>query len=196
MEKKTGVRYGVRNVYLAWFDEAEDKFETPVALPGCRALKTSPEGDTKKWYADDTVYFIGRANNGYSGELELAKFALKIMADAQGWTYDEATGVLYEIGGNVVVKPFALLFEVEGDLINTRFCYYNCTLDRPEHEWGTTEDEVEPTTEKCGISIDPYMIGETPYIKAMCELSATNASTFDNWFKSVNLPTATNSVAG
>ena len=144
-------RYGVRNVYLAWFDEAEDKFETPVALPGCRALKTSPEGDTKKWYADDTVYFIGRANNGYSGELELAKFALKIMADAQGWTYDEATGVLYEIGGNVVVKPFALLFEVEGDLTNTRFCYYNCTLDRPEHEWGTTEDEVEPTTEKLSL---------------------------------------------
>ena len=44
MEKKTGVRYGVRNVYLAWFDEAEDKFETPVALPGCLCLVDDVEG--------------------------------------------------------------------------------------------------------------------------------------------------------
>lgn len=190
-KKGKGVRYGIRNVHVAWYDEEQATFGTPFALPGCRTLKTSPEGDTKKWFADDVVYYIGRANNGYTGELEMAKIALQIMAEAQGWEYDETNDVMFEVtGGDVAAKPFALLFEVEGDESNTRFCYYNCTLDRPEHEWGTTEDGIEPTTEKVGLSIDPLSIGEKGYVKAMAELTEKNQAVFDKWFKQVHMPTA------
>lgn len=190
-KKGKGVRFGIRNVHVAWYDDATGEFEIPFALPGCRTLKTSPEGDTKKWFADDVVYYIGRANNGYSGELEMAKIALQIMAEAQGWEYDDVNDVMYELsGGDVSVKPFALLFEVEGDESNTRFCYYNCTLDRPENEWSTIEDGIEPTTEKVGVSIDPFPIGEKSYVKAMAELTEKNQAIFDKWFKQVHMPNA------
>ncbi|MFR7403495.1 MAG: major tail protein, partial [Coriobacteriaceae bacterium] len=115
-----GVRYGVRNVHVAWFDEETEQYGIPLALPGCRSIKTSPEGDTKKWFADDTVYYVGRANNGYTADLEMAKVALEVMAAAQGWELDPETGVLYEVtDGEEVNKPFALLYEVEGDVTNT-----------------------------------------------------------------------------
>lgn len=185
-----GVRYGVRNVHIAFLDETEGTYESPIALPGCRSLSTSPEGDTNKWFADDIVYFIARKNNGYTGELELTKFDLQVMAEAQGWEYDEENDILYEVvGGTTQPRKFALLFEVEGDLSNTRFCYYNVTLDRPEHEWATTEDETEPTTETCGISIDQLLVGDKGYIKAMAELTEKNAEKWNSWFKSVEKPT-------
>lgn len=200
MKKNKGVRYGVRNVHLAWYDQETSTFETPIAMPGCRALSTSPEGDTQKWFADDIVYYIGRANNGYTGELELAKFDLSIMAAAMGWIMDNRDILFETTGNNEIQKPFALLYEVEGDVTNTRFCLYNCTLDRPEHEWSTVEDEIEPTTETCGLSIDPLMIGDIGYIKAMCELTEKSQATFDSWFKEVVMPdpaaTASEKVAG
>lgn len=162
-KKSKGVRYGVRNVHVAWFDEETEQYDTPLALPGCRSIKTSPEGDTKKWFADDTVYYVGRANNGYTADLEMAKVALEVMAAAQGWELDPDTGVLYEVtDGEEVNKPFALLYEVEGDVTNTRFCYYYVTMDRPENEWSTTEDSVEPTTETVSVSIDPLAFGDKP----------------------------------
>ena len=190
-KKSKGVRYGVRNVHVAWFDEETEQYDTPLALPGCRSIKTSPEGDTKKWFADDTVYYVGRANNGYTADLEMAKVALEVMAAAQGWELDPETGVLYEVtDGEEVNKPFALLYEVEGDVTNTRFCYYYVTMDRPENEWSTTEDSVEPTTETVSVSIDPLAFGDKHYVKAMCELTEKSAAVFDSWFKKVHTPPA------
>ena len=87
-------------------------------------------------------------------------------------------------------KPFALLYEVEGDVTNTRFCYYYVTMDRPENEWSTTEDSVEPTTETVSVSIDPLAFGDKHYVKAMCELTEKSAAVFDSWFKKVHTPPA------
>lgn len=190
MTEKEGVRYGIRNVHIAWLNEEDLTYEAPLHLPGCRTMTTTPEGDTNKWYADDVVYFIGRANNGYSVEFEMAKIALKILCEAQGWEYDEENDIVYEVAGNVVQKPFALLYEVEGDITNTRFCFYRVTIDRPTNSWSTTEDGLEPQTETISGSVDPLQIGDKLYVKAMCELTQKNTVVFGNWFKAVHMPNA------
>lgn len=139
------------------------------------------------------MYFISRANNGYSGELELAKFALKIIADAQGWTYDEATGVLYEIGGNVVeaLRP-AVRSRRRPD--QHALHYYNLTLDRPEHEWGTTERRGGAIIPKCGIPVITYAVGKRPH-QAMCGVE--RLLNHVRQLVQIGEPsTATNSVAG
>ena len=70
------VKFGLKNCHYAKavFDQETNEvtFGTPVAIPGAVNLSLDPEGDTEPFYADDMVYYTTTANNGYSGDLEIA----------------------------------------------------------------------------------------------------------------------------
>lgn len=70
------VKFGLKNCHYAKAtldpDTNEVTFATPVAIPGAVNLSLDPEGDTEPFYADDMVYYTTVANNGYSGDLEIA----------------------------------------------------------------------------------------------------------------------------
>ena len=68
-------------------------FGTPVAIPGAVNLSLDPEGDTEPFYADDMVYYTTVANNGYSGDLEIALIPESFRKDILKETED-ANGVL------------------------------------------------------------------------------------------------------
>ena len=57
-------------------------------------LSLDPEGDTEPFYADDMVYYTTVANNGYSGDLEIALIPESFRKDILKETED-ANGVLY-----------------------------------------------------------------------------------------------------
>ena len=57
---------------LSQNDEGVYSYAAPQAIPGAVSLSLDAEGETNPFYADGIVYFRTTANNGYSGDLEIA----------------------------------------------------------------------------------------------------------------------------
>ena len=132
-------------------------FGTPVAIPGAVNLSLDPEGDTEPFYADDMVYYTTVANNGYSGDLEIALIPDSFRKDILKETED-TNGVLVE-DSTVEPEHFALLFEFSGDKKKIRHCMYYCTAARPTIEGKTNEDSKEVQTESLEITATPLPSG-------------------------------------
>ena len=111
------VKFGLKNCHYAKATLDPDTnavtFDTPVAIPGAVNLSLDPEGDTEPFYADDMVYYTTVANNGYSGDLEIALIPDSFRKDILKETED-SNGVLIE-DSTVEPEHFALLFEFSGD---------------------------------------------------------------------------------
>ena len=68
------VKYGIKNVHYALLTNDTPTYETPVPIPGAVSFSLEASGDTTPYYADDMQYFVTVANNGYTGDLEMALF--------------------------------------------------------------------------------------------------------------------------
>jgi phi13 family phage major tail protein len=129
------VTFGLEKVHIAFFDDQateQPAWKTPVAIPGAVRWTPSAVGESSTFYADNTAYFTVTANNGYTGELELANVPDAILAEMLGWEIDQ-NGMIVEVS-DAIPKPFALMGQVLGDKRNRRFVYYYCTASRPAKE--------------------------------------------------------------
>ena len=120
------VKFGLKNCHYAKATLDPDTnavtFGTPVAIPGAVNLSLDPEGDTEPFYADDMVYYTTVANNGYSGNMEIALIPDSFRKDILKETED-SNGVLVE-DSTVAPEHFAMLFEFYGDKTKIRHCMY------------------------------------------------------------------------
>ncbi len=181
------VHFNLKNVHYAKLTVGADgtvTFGTPVAIPGAVSLALSPEGDTTKFYADGIAYYVSAANNGYSGDLELALVPDEFRKDILGEVEDTTSKVLTEYS-NTETSPFALLFEFDGDAKAIRHVMYNCSAARPSVEGQTVTTSKDPTTEKLTITASMLADGR---VKAKTG-AETPAATYDNWYKTVWQPT-------
>ncbi len=177
------VKFGLKNCHYAkaTLDPATNEvtFGTPVAIPGAVNLALDPEGDTEPFYADDMVYYTTIANNGYSGDLELAlvpeSFRKDILKEAE-----DANGVLVE-NSDVETEHFALLFEFSGDKKKIRHCLYYCSVARPNIEGKTIEDSKEVQTEKLSIKATPLPNG---LVKVKTGANTSDA-VYNGWYSNV-----------
>lgn len=177
------VKFGLSKCYYAVYTESTDTYVTPVALPGAVSLTIDPEGETTKFRADNVDYYTTVANNGYSGSLELAKFPASFFTDVLGELADSTSGMRYE-KSDIQPKPFALLFQVEGDVAATRFAFYNVTAARPGAGSQTTDTTITPVTET--INITAAARASDHVVKGVIESGATS---YSNWFSAVVTPT-------
>ena len=184
------VKYNLKNVHAAKLTETVTNgvtafsYGTPKAIPGAVSISLDAEGESSPFYADGIVYFRSVTNNGYSGDLEMALipewFRTEILQEEL-----DGKGVLIEKSSNSESVKFALLFEFDGDVNCIRHVLYNCTSSRPSIESETKEDTIEPGTEKLSITADPRSDG---LVKARTG-DTTDKTAYDNWYKSVYLPT-------
>ena len=155
MADSNKIRYGIKNVFYATASISTSgtaSYGTPVALPGAVSLSLDAQGGTEPFYADNIVYYTSVANNGYEGDLELAKIPDSFLTDCLGYTAD-TNGVLLEDAGAEPVH-FALMFQFEGDKSAKRSVLYNCVATRPSVA-GTSKDLVKAsctTTESTAYS--------------------------------------------
>ena len=177
------VKFGLKNCHyaLATLDSETNEvtFGTPIRIPGAVNLSLDPEGDTEPFYADDMVYYVTTANNGYSGDLEVAMIPDSFRKDILKETEDE-NGVLVE-DSMVETANFALLFEFTGDQKRIRHCLYYCSAARPNIEGKTSEDSKEVQTETLEITASPLPDGR---VKVKTGANATDA-VYNAWYDSV-----------
>ena len=184
MSEKNKVKFGLSNVHVAKITKGEGgtiTYGTPFKIPGAVNLSLDAEGDNEPFYADNIKYYESYANNGYSGELEIAKIPDEFLKEILGQTIDSAGGVLETI--NDVISPFAFMYQIEGDKTGTRFCYYNTTVSRPSTEAGTTEDTKTPNTDT--LSITTSARTDTGDVRVKLPYSDANKEIYNKFFDKV-----------
>ena len=182
------VKYNLKNVHAAKLKKDTSgalTYEAPKAIPGAVSISLDAEGESSPFYADGIVYFRSTANNGYSGDLEIALIPEWFRTDILKEELDK-NGVLVEKADVSETEKFALLFEFDGDINAIRHVLYNCSASRPSIESETKEDTIEPGTETLSLTADPR---EDGLVKSRTG-DATSAETYTNWYKDVYLPQA------
>jgi len=185
------VKFGLEKVAfaVATINEEDNTatYAEPIMNPGARSISMDPQGELSKWYADNIAYYVTNDNNGYEGDLEVARFLDEVKAAI--WNIAKAAnGIQYE-DANTEAVHFALLFEFKGDKQKVRHVFYNCVATRPAIASSTTEDTKEPNTESSTITASPIHVAalNKDIIRGKCY--PTDAA-YDDWYTSVTLPTA------
>ena len=185
------VQFGLSNVYIAAL-ASDGTYSTPVHIAGAVELSTSPEGDSKNFYADNIPYFTAVTNAGYTGDLTLALLPDTVKVTMGLGTID-SNGAFYE-NADTVPQPFALLFEVKGDSKNRRNIFYHVTASRPESDDKTIEDSTDPTTEKVSVTMIPEEMTISAASVNVTKLSIpktiANTAVYESFFTAVVKPNA------
>lgn len=189
------IKYGLKNVYyaVATIDTSTGhaSYGEPVRLPGAVNLSMDPEGESSSFFADDIAYATFAANAGYSGTLELALLPDSFRKEVLGEMVDETNGIQYEIAAPTN-KPFALMFEFNGDENAVRHAFYNVTAARTTVAGQTTEDSIEVQTEsvelKCSSVTCTIGSDEVNVTKGKC--SDKLATAYSKWYTAVQQPSA------
>ena len=190
MADNNKVKFGLSHVYYALLTYGENDavtFGNPVAIKGGVNLTLSAEGDMSPFYADNMVYYMASMNAGYSGDLEVARIPDSFKTDVLNYVTDSA-GALVETT-NAEYKPFALLFQIEGDKNARRHVLYNCMANRPQLTAGTTTASKEPQTETIPLTCSsiPNTALNTEIVKAS---AVVGDSAYSAWFTTVHEPAA------
>ena len=188
------VKYNLKNVHAAKLTKGDDgnfTYDTPQAIPGAVSISLEAEGDSSPFYADGIVYFRSTANNGYSGDLEIALipewFRTEILQEVK-----DNNGVLVEHSDITESVYFALLFEFDGDIKAIRHVLYNCTASRPSIESETKEETIEPGTETLSLTADPR---EDGLVKSRTG-DDTSDSVYRSWYQAVYVPQESAATGG
>ena len=185
MTKENKVAFGLKNVYYALYDVTDGvvTFKTPIPIPGAVELTFDPRGDLIEFYADDMLYYAAGNNQGYDGTLSIATVPEQFAIDALGEQLDETDGVLNELA-DAKGKPFALLFEFDGDVNATRHVMYNNSASRPTIASKTKTNSAEPNTNELKFVSSPIDINGKRMVKTKTT-SKTTQEIYNNWYKEV-----------
>lgn len=194
MSEKNKVKFGLKNAHYALATIASDgtaTFGTPVPVPGSVSLSISPEGELTPFYADNVVYWQGGGNSGYSGNWELADLPEQFKIDVLGYIKDE-NGVLVE-DADAETKPFAFLFQMEGDVHARRHVLYNTVATRPEQTANTIAENKEPITDSLPITCKPIYnaaLGKNIPKASVEQGEPAYAAWFESVYQTTTAPTA------
>lgn len=128
-------------------------YTTPVVMPGAASIALSPEGELMIFRADGGEYVVGRDNDGYAGDLELARVPESFESDCFGATVNTDGTVTESVTDQS--KPFALIFEFQGDAKAIRHCLYLCYASKLPAIDGENPDKRTVKTDKFSLRAIP-----------------------------------------
>lgn len=179
MATKNKITYGLKNVHVwpitSTDDTGKPTYGTVISWPGATEMSLDAEGSSDPFYADDTIYYQGVANNGYTGSLTSADIPVEFLTEVMGEVKDK-NGALIE-SADVEPKEFAIAFEFKGDANKRRHVFYRCTAERPSVSSSTKEDSVSPNTPEVSITAIPRL--DNAQVKARCE---EGDACYEDWF--------------
>lgn len=183
---KNKVKFNLKNVHYAPItinDDGTITFATPKHIPGACSFTMDAQGSEEKFIADGVLYYASYSNEGYSGTLTMALIPEEFRKDILGDVEDQTDHVLVEYA-NAETKPFALLYEIDGDQKATRRLLYYCTVSQPG-ENANGQAPRTPQPEDMKLTAAPLADGRT----RARTLANTTDAVFADWFKKVWEPT-------
>lgn len=180
------IHYELSKAYYATItmsETGEITYGTPVRIPGTVSINMSPEGELAPFRADGGTYLMSRTNNGYKGDLEIAKIPESFETDCIGVSVHATDKTVIESNTDNV-KPFALLFEFAGDAKEIKHVLYYCYADRVAVE-GDNPDKREGKAEKLSLTAMPRPDNGMVKVKTGDE---TTTAVADGWYTEVYEP--------
>lgn len=177
------VQFGLKNCYYAKATIAGTSvtYGTPVAIPGGVNLNLAAQGEITRFYADNIVYYMSQSNQGYEGDLEVARIPDTMWTDIFGLTLGGTSKVLTEAAA-AEAAHFALMFQIDGDADDELHVLYNCVPSRPAVASGTIQATKEPVTASFTISAIPSPNGGKVRARTT---ETTPTATKSSWFTTV-----------
>lgn len=181
MADSNKIKYGLKNCKYAVATIASNgsaTYGTVKDLPGAVSISLAAQGEMTPFYADNIVYWTAVSNNGYEGDLELAKVPEDFLKDIFGFAVG-GNSLVYE-DANSAPTHFALLFQFEGDATAKRHVLYNCVATRPDLASQTKAETIEPQTESLSITATSVYNAalDTDVVKAYLNEGDTGYTTF------------------
>lgn len=178
------VHYALTNVYIATLEMNLETgtvtFGNPKRLLGAVSMDLSAQGDVIKLRADGMDYYVVNSNNGYQGDLNIARIPDWFRSDILGDTISATDKVLVETNTQEP-KAFAMLFEFLGDVKGTRHVLYNCAASRPNIKGENKDNLKDPDTDTLSLTASPLQDGK---VKASTT-AETPVDVHKNWFQKV-----------
>ena len=172
-------------LHLAIYNEDTNKFEKPIPILGSVNFSLTPEGDTAQFFADNHLFHVQTQDNGFTGDLQMARFPEDYLVAVLGWVFDD-NGMLVEVS-SASQKPHALLFEVMGTNSPLRVVLYNCIGSKPTRSYRTNETSPRFEGESMSITVTPFDFGWISAAKASI-VKEENHAAFDSFFNAVMEP--------
>lgn len=175
------VKFNLKNVHYAplSFSGIAPAFGPPVPIPGAVSLTLSANSETTEFYAGG-IYYKVAVGQGYDGDLGIAVIPDDFRAYALSEEFDADDVLTEKADGRL--RPFALLFEFDGDRNHTRHVLYNCTASYPEISSKTNEDRKKIEPESLHVSAEPLPGGA---VRAKTG-ERTSREVYDEWFSQVH----------
>lgn len=194
MANKNKVQFGLSHLYVAPILTTPvggpPTWDKPIAWPGAVSLSQDAETEETVFWADNTRYWGTYQDNGYAGELEVARIIEEIAVQIYGWNIDSLGGLVEVSNGQK--KNFAILGQFEGDMHAARWVIYNCSAGKPDTESNTTEESTDPQTQTAPYTATPINIGNdimvTKYTLFDDPDNTETHAAYEDWFKEVKLP--------
>lgn len=175
------VTFGLENCHYAPATILPDgtmTYEEPIPFPGAVDLTLDVNGDLIEFEADNIVYYTSADNKGYTGKLNMALIHDHFLVSCLGEELDTEDGVQTE-RSNALTKPFALMFQFEGDKNAVRHVMYHCSANRPSIGSATGKN---PNTSELDFNATPRPIDKAVKTKTT---GTTKPEIYDNWFSAV-----------
>lgn len=185
------VNFGIENVYYSVLTEGTtNSWATPVHVPGAVSITLDSNTTSTPFYADNITYYSSFANNGYTGTLEMARIPESMLKDIWGIEENNTDKVIYEKSG-IQPKPFALLFEKDGDQQDDLYCLYRVIpTSKPSEGTSTIEDSATPVTQSFDFNALPLVTGTTNQLNLISVRTAADSTTTTRnaWYSTVKVP--------
>lgn len=185
MANENIINWGLVASYWAPITEdadGNDVYGLPRKFRGNRAINFTQSGEMVKVYADGTVIYTGKTNNGYEGTIESTNFDEDFLAYALGEVID--ANRLQVEPQEAQVNRFALLWEWEGDKNKARHCMFNVTANRPDLAATTKGDGGTKAAQYQTLNLIAIPRASDNVVKTRTR-SDTPAEIYENWFNAV-----------
>lgn len=149
------VEFGISQLHVGTYEVSDLDVVTlgaPYHQKGAVSFSPEEQSELQQFFADNIAYWSSYTGGTFEGDLEVAMFDDAFKKQFLG--YKELTD-----GGLAVVKNASkpavyIAFQVEGDAESRRIILFNAQLGGITREFATVEENIEPTTETCPVTIN------------------------------------------